>query len=190
MYIKAVSYTHLDVYKRQILIIGILLLNIITEAKEIQGIYTWRGYNKSLIIQDVSVYYYHFEDAKEYFLKMFQKEEIDVERLKKVYKENISEKQNRTEYTGIAKDNNVIIMQLESLNEYIIGKKVNGKEITPYLNQFYEENIYCSDMYNQGLGTTADSEFEMENSMYPLENGYVFQKYYNNTCLLYTSRCL
>ena len=36
-------------------------------------------------------------------------------------------------------------------------------------------------MYNQGLGTTADSEFEMENSMYPLENGYVFQKYYDNT---------
>ena len=36
-------------------------------------------------------------------------------------------------------------------------------------------------MYNQGLGSTADSEFEMENSMYPLENGYVFQKYYGNT---------
>lgn len=36
-------------------------------------------------------------------------------------------------------------------------------------------------MYNQGLGTTADSEFEMENSLYPLENGQVFQKYYNNT---------
>ena len=36
-------------------------------------------------------------------------------------------------------------------------------------------------MYNQGLGTTADSEFEMENSLYPLENGYVFQKYYANT---------
>lgn len=181
------TYYHNKILKT-ILIIGILLLNIITEAKEIQGIYTWRGYNKSLIIQDVSVYYYHFEDAKEYFLNMFQKEEIDVERLKKVYKENISEKQNRTEYTGIAKDNNVIILQLESLNEYIIGKKVNGKEITPYLNQFYEENIYCSDMYNQGLGTTADSEFEMENSMYPLENGYVFQKYYNNTWLdIYTT---
>ena len=38
-------------------------------------------------------------------------------------------------------------------------------------------------MYNQGLGTTADSEFEMENSMYPIENGYVFQKYYDNTWL-------
>ena len=43
-------------------------------------------------------------------------------------------------------------------------------------------------MYNQGLGTTADSEFEMENSMYPLENGYVFQKYYSNTWLdIYTT---
>ena len=72
-------------------------------------------------------------------------------------------------------------MQLESLNQYVIGKTVNGKEITPNLNKFFGENIYCTDMYNQGLGSTADSEFEMENSMYPLENGYVFQKYYGNT---------
>ena len=43
-------------------------------------------------------------------------------------------------------------------------------------------------MYNQGLGTTADSEFQMANSMYPLENGYVFQKYYANEWLdIYTT---
>ena len=39
-------------------------------------------------------------------------------------------------------------------------------------------------MYNQGLGTTADSEFEMENSMYPLENGYVFRKITDDTPML------
>ena len=165
------------------LILIILILNILVVHKKINGIYDWRRYNKSLIIQDVSIYYYHYEDAKEYFSSMFVKEEIDEEKLKKIYENNLNEKIKNTEYTGIAKDANVIILQLESLNEYIIGKTVNGKEITPNLNKFFSENIYCQDMYNQGLGTTADSEFEMENSMYPLENGYVFQKYYSNTWL-------
>lgn len=163
-----------------ILIVTIILLNILLVKTKINWIYTDKGYNKSLIIQEASVYYYHFEDAKDYFLSLTKKEEIDESRLREIYSSYIENKEDKTKYTGIAKDKNVIILQLESLNEYVIGKKVNGKEITPNLNKFFNENIYCSNMYNQGLGTTADSEFEMENSMYPLENGYVFQKYYNN----------
>ena len=166
---------------KTILIIVIIVLNIVLVRTKINGIYKDKGYNKSLIVQDTSIYYYHFEDAKDYFSSLLKKEEIDESRLQEIYNKYISEDSSATEYTGIANNDNVIILQLESLNEYLIGKKVNGKEITPNLNKFFNENIYCSDMYNQGLGTTADSEFEMENSMYPLENGYVFQKYYNNT---------
>ena len=166
----------------------ILLLDIIIVKGRIDDIYISKGYNKTLIVQNASIYYYHYEDAKDYFSSMFVKEKVDEERLEEIYNDNLNEKTKITEYTGIAKDSNVIILQLESLNEYIIGKKVNGKEITPNLNKFFRDNIYCSDMYNQGLGTTADSEFEMENSMYPLENGYVFQKYYDNTWLdIYTT---
>lgn len=171
-----------------VLILLILLLNIFIIKTSINEIYKSKGYNKSLIVQNASIYYYHYEDAKDYFSSLFFKEEIDYEKIESIYNENVNEKAKRTEYTSIAKDKNVIILQLESLNEYIIGKKVNGKDITPNLNKFFNENIYCTDMYNQGLGTTADSEFEMENSMYPLENGYVFQKYAGNTWLdIYTT---
>ena len=165
------------------LICIILLANILTIRGQINEIYASKSYNKSLIVENASIYYYHYEYAKDYFSSMFVIEKINEEKMKNAYEENVSEKEKSTEYTGIAKDSNVIILQLESLNEFIIGKKVNGKEITPNLNKFFRENIYCNNMYNQGLGSTADSEFEMENSMYPLENGYVFQKYSNNTWL-------
>lgn len=166
-----------------LLILIILFINIIVIRERIENIYKSESYNKSLIVQNASIYYYHYEDAKDYFYSMFIKEDIDKEKLKNAYNENINQKENSSEYTATANNSNVIILQLESLNEYIIGKKVNGKEITPNLNKFFSTNIYCNAMYNQGLGTTADSEFEMENSMYPLENGYVFQKYYSNTWL-------
>lgn len=164
-----------------IIIIALIYLNCSIIKNDINGIYASKSYNKSLIVQSASIYYYHYEDAKDYFSNLMSTPEIDVERLTTAYEENISQKPNETEYTGVAEGDNVIILQLESLNQYVIGKTVNGKEITPNLNKFFGENIYCTDMYNQGLGSTADSEFEMENSMYPLENGYVFQKHYGNT---------
>ena len=171
-------------YKNRILkialILAIIVLNVNMITNKIDDIYKDKGYNKSLIVQNASIYYYHYEDAKDYFKSLFGKEEIDEARLQDIYDKYINIAPTLTDYTGIAQDSNVIILQLESLNEYVIGKSVNGKEITPNLNKFFSENIYCSDMYNQGLGSTADSEFEMENSLYPLENGYVFQKYYNN----------
>lgn len=165
---------------KAIFIVAIIILNIIIVKVKINGIYDFRKYNKALIVQDISVYYYHYEDAKEYFSHVFGQEKVDEERVQAAIEENKASKVKETSYTGIAKDANVIILQMESLNEFMINKQVNGKEIMPNLNKFYHENIYCTNMYNQGLGSTADSEFEMENSLYPLENGYVFQKYYNN----------
>ena len=38
--------------------------------------------------------------------------------------------------------------------------KINGKEIMPNLTKFYKENIWFTDMYNQGVGTTADADSE------------------------------
>ncbi len=166
---------------KTVLIITILLLNIILVKTKIDNIYVDKVYNKSLIVEGISIYYYHYEDAKDYIYNLFGAEDVDEEKIQEIYDELLNQKTDSTEYTGIAEDCNVIIVQLESMSEYVIGKTVNGKEITPNLNKFFSENIYCSDMYNQGLGTTADSEFEMENSMYPLENGYVFQRYYGNT---------
>ncbi len=163
-----------------VIIFLIILANVCNVRNSVNGIYEEKIYNKSLIIQEISVYYYHYEDIKDYVKSLFIKEDIDTEKLEKIYNTNLQDKAKESQYTGIAKNKNVIVLQLESLNEYIIDKSVNGKEITPNLNKFYRENIYCEDMYNQGLGTTADSEFEMENSLYPLENGYVFQKYYDN----------
>ncbi len=164
-----------------VLILIILLLNIFVVKDQINDIYESKSYNKSLIIQNASVYYYHYEDAKDYLLNLFVKEEVDEEKFNEIYEKYANSEEEETEYSGIAEDCNVIILQLESLSEYVIGKTVNGKEITPNLNKFFSENIYFAEMYNQGLGSTADSEFEMENSLYPLENGYVFQKYYSNT---------
>ena len=69
---------HKTIYKNKILklamILSILVLNIFIVNKNINGIYDFRKYNKSLIVQEASIYYYHYKDAKEYISSLFVKE--------------------------------------------------------------------------------------------------------------------
>ncbi|MCG4841069.1 glycerol phosphate lipoteichoic acid synthase, partial [[Ruminococcus] torques] len=38
---------------------------------------------------------------------------------------------------GIAKGRNVIVIHLESFQQFLIDKKINGQEVTPFLNSLY-----------------------------------------------------
>ncbi|MDX8361820.1 LTA synthase family protein [Cytobacillus sp. IB215316] len=76
---------------------------------------------------------------------------------------------------GIAKDRNVIMVSMESLQNFVINETINGEEITPFLNDLIEESYYFNNFYHQtGQGKTSDSEFVVENSLYPLGRGAVF----------------
>ncbi|WP_379970515.1 LTA synthase family protein [Ectobacillus sp. sgz5001026] len=76
---------------------------------------------------------------------------------------------------GSAKGKNVIIVSLESTQQFLIGAKVNGQEVTPFLNQFMKESYYFDNFFHQtGQGKTSDAEFMIDNSLYPLDRGSVF----------------
>ena len=76
---------------------------------------------------------------------------------------------------GIAKDKNVIILSLESLQSFVINKEVDGQEITPFLNGLIEESYYFENFYHQtAQGKTSDSEFIVANSLFGKSSGAVF----------------
>lgn len=84
-------------------------------------------------------------------------------------------------FKGIASEKNVIVLQLESVQNFVVNKTINGKEITPNLNKFLKENVNIANMHSTSYTTTADSEHSVITSLYPLENGEAFSKYYGNT---------
>lgn len=67
------------------------------------------------------------------------------------------------------------------MQDFVVNKKINGKEITPNLNKFLNDNIRFTNMHMQSYSTTADSEHSVITSIYPMENGMSFSKYYTNT---------
>lgn len=80
-----------------------------------------------------------------------------------------------TEFFGVAKDQNIIVISLESLQEFAIGLEINGEEVTPFLNQFIQECYYFNNFYQQtSQGKTSDAEFITENSLYAADRGSAF----------------
>ncbi|MCE4989673.1 polyglycerol-phosphate lipoteichoic acid synthase LtaS [Staphylococcus hominis] len=89
------------------------------------------------------------------------------------------------EYYGIAKKKNIIKIHLESFQTFLINKKVNGKEVTPFLNKLSTGNddfrYYPNFFHQTGQGKTSDSEFTMDNSLYGLPQGSAYSLKGDNT---------
>ncbi|MDK9865895.1 MULTISPECIES: polyglycerol-phosphate lipoteichoic acid synthase LtaS [Staphylococcus] len=89
------------------------------------------------------------------------------------------------EYFGAGKKKNVIKIHLESFQTFLIDKKVNGEEVTPFLNKLSSGNAgyrYYPNFFHQtGQGKTSDSEFTMDNSLFGLPQGSAFSLKGDNT---------
>ena len=65
----------------------------------------------------------------------------------------------------------------------MINYKVNGKEVTPNINQFYSDQstISFDNFYHQvGQGKTSDAETMLETSLFGLPSGSVMTSYGTN----------
>ena len=154
-------------------------------------------YNKKMQLEMGTLYTFHFLDMKSNInlkkgLKYATKQDAmqAYNELKNTYSENYEE--DVYNIKGIANGKNVVLLQLESFQNFLLYKKINGKEITPNLNKFVDENISFPNMMIQSYSTTADSEHSAMTSLYPLEfaqyssNKYDdFYKLYND-CGYYT----
>lgn len=72
------------------------------------------------------------------------------------------------QYFGAAKGKNLIVIQMESFQNFPIHLKIGDKEVTPVLNDLAKEGIYFPYVYQQiGQGNTSDAEFMSNTSIYP-----------------------
>lgn len=88
------------------------------------------------------------------------------------------------EYFGKAKGKNVIYIHLESFQQFLINYKLNGEEVTPFINSFFKDQntlAFTNFFHQTGQGKTADAEMMLENSLYGLSQGSAFTTKGSNT---------
>ena len=78
---------------------------------------------------------------------------------------------------GIAKGKNVIVLHLESFQQFLINMKVDGQEVTPFLNSIFQNQATISFdnfFHDVGQGKTSDAENMLETGTFGLPQGSLF----------------
>ena len=173
---KRLTFHHSKAYVLTALVLTVLSLSYVNLLERTNA------YNREQIVNTLGIYSFYLYDAFIHTQTNAQpvfSNEDDLSGVLKHLEANRIEP--NEEMFGIAKDMNVIVVSLESVESFVIGETLNGEEITPFLNEFIEESFYFENFYYQtGQGKTSDAEFLINNSLYPLGRGAVFLTHHDN----------
>ncbi|OHX51220.1 hypothetical protein BB776_03430 [Planococcus salinarum] len=163
---------------------AVLFLNLgLAEAERPQLL--TRSFDREMLVKNIGMYNYHLYDVYIQSKSQAQRALADSSELVEVNNYVRTHHVDPSpDMTGIAEGKNLIIVTLESMQTFTINAEMNGETVTPFLNGLTEDEdtIYFPNFYHQtGLGKTSDSEFLLENSLYPLGGSAVFFTHAGNT---------
>lgn len=83
-------------------------------------------------------------------------------------------------YFGAGDGCNLIMIQLESFQNFVVNLTVQGQPLTPVLNDLLSESLYFPYIFQQiGRGNTSDAEFISNTSIYPVGEAPMSSTYGN-----------
>lgn len=138
-----------------------------------------RAFDREYLVKNIGLFNYHAYDLVVHSKTESQRVFADgneIPEIQEFIDENVKI-YDKSDMFGAAEGKNVIFVNAESLQQFVINNKVNGEEVTPFLNSLTKDSdtYYFENFYEQtGQGNTSDSEFLIENSLYPLSRGAVF----------------
>ncbi len=75
-------------------------------------------------------------------------------------------------FFGAARGKNLVMIQVESLQAFIVGYRIGGEEVTPFLNSMAGENLLFNNVTDQTEeGRSSDSELATQVSLLPPDRG-------------------
>lgn len=142
-----------------------------------------KQWNREYIVMKYGIYVYHVNDL----IKSIEPKITSLfgyDEAVKTFKEYFSDKKEaqKNAYTGIYEGKNIITIHAESIQNFVIGLKFNGQEVTPNLNKLAATGLYFNNFYSQvSVGTSSDSEFTFSTSLMPANSGTAFGSYYDRS---------
>jgi lipoteichoic acid synthase len=82
---------------------------------------------------------------------------------------------------GVARGKNLIVVQVESLQDFVVDFRVGGQDVMPHLRQWVDDSLRFTNVTDQtSEGRTSDAEFTTMTSLLPLDHGAVAFRYPGN----------
>lgn len=163
-----------------IIFIGYIPFNInVLGNEDISGAYMFSNYDPTDTARYFSSIGYHifdvynvYRDSQPY--EFTEEDNLELEKYYDFTKESLP----NNEYFGMSKGKNLIVIQVESLESFILGKEYNGVKLTPVMDNLISRGIYFPNIFEQvNEGTSSDSDLMVNTSMLPLRRGSTFFRY-------------
>ncbi len=142
----------------------------------------YKQWNREFTVSRFGIYTYQVNDLIKTIHSSFASSfghDKALEEFNEFY-ENKDKKVIKNKYTDIFKDKNILMIHAESMQKFPMDLSFNGKEVTPNLNKLAKEGLFFSNFYAQvSTGTSSDTEFTLNTSLMPINNGTVFVSYWN-----------
>lgn len=141
-------------------------------------------YDKKYIVKKIGGLNFHIFDFYRYISNdVLNKNKIGEEEKNEInqwFGEKESAKVKK--YDGVMEGKNLIVVQLEAFQGFVLNKSINGQEITPNLNRLAKESlVFDNYFYQTAWGGTSDAEFLTQNSLLPAREGAAYYQYAGNT---------
>ncbi|EWG08516.1 LTA synthase family protein [Cytobacillus firmus] len=179
-------FGEIKIKKRKILLYSLLVIaaNLVLANIERPQLLT-RSFDRNMLVKNLGVFNYQLYDAYLQTKTSMNRAFADSSQIGEIVNyTNAIKKPNNEDLEGIAKGKNVFVISMESTQNFVINEKIEGQDITPFLNSLIKskDTYYFNNFYHQtGQGKTSDSEFLVENSLYGLPRGAVFFTHSQNT---------
>ena len=142
-------------------------------------------YDRVYIVQNIGLLNFHVIDAYKYFQGRLGRQkgiaDEEIETLRSFLDEHKASYNEGDKKKGTGKGKNLIVVQVEALQEFVINRSIGGREITPNLNKLIKESLYYNNFYCETAGGgTSDAEFMTNVSLYPVKEGAAYIRYSGN----------
>ena len=144
-----------------------------------------KQWNRNYVVERFGIIMYQFNDAylfvKPKISNLFGYEDAYQLFTEYFESENSTKYTKKNKYTNILKGYNIVYVHMESIQNFLMDLKFNGKEVTPNLNKLAKEGMFFNNFYSPvSTGTSSDAEYMMLSGLLPASSGTVFVTYADN----------
>ena len=146
-----------------------------------------KQWNRPYIVEQLGLYSYTLADAVKSIMGpsvvAAQLDEEEANRyIDNLIDTNVHEKeeiiQSTENYKDIFADRDLYIIHYESAQTFPMDLEFEDGNVTPFLNKMADQGLSFNNFYPQhSVGTSSDTEFTFNTSLYPINNGTVFMSH-------------
>ncbi|HET7541345.1 MAG TPA: LTA synthase family protein, partial [Polyangiaceae bacterium] len=137
---------------------------------------SWRVLNGTDAVQDSGIVVAHIKEVARSIRDARQHESLSEDELAKLirFHEGRAEGATSDPDFGRARATNLLILQVEGMQKWVIGAHCRGQEVTPFLNRLRDRAWFFENLYDEtGDSSTSDAEYMVLNSQFPIPQGSV-----------------